>query len=389
MKKTIVTLASAALLCGLLAPMNALAQGSLAPPGAPGPLFKTLEQVEPRIPIAGGTNTGSLIITLPGSYYLTGNRQLGGTAIFIRTNGVTIDLNGYSLLGGGANDGIRGEHLNGSPIERVVIRNGTIAGFGNGVRLIKPRVCRVEDLIASGNQGTGVSLDTDNAAGSVIGNIVTRCQMLSNSSVGIYLIGGNTAGDVCAGNVISHCTTSSSPGTAQANSGFGIWLFGSSTTNGGTSGNLIEYCTSANNIRSGFRLSASSARTVGNRLVGCTATLNGSAGFELTSSALGQLWGNTLTECLAMGNGSDGFLLSGNSGARANFLSRNQAVGNVGFGFRTSGSTGGLTIANFAAANTSGNYSLAATDCNGPFVTTSGTLTNSGNDAHFAANFSR
>jgi len=383
--KTHVTMAAVAFLYGLLPPCELLAQGPLAPPGAPGPLFKTLDQVEPRIPIAGGTNVGSFTIRQPGSYYLTGDRQLGGTAIFIRTNGVTIDLNGYSLLGGGANDGIRAEHLNGSPIERVVIRNGTISGFGSGVRMIKPRVCRVEDLIASGNQGSGVALDAGAGTGSVIGNIITRCQMFSNHSVGIYLAPGNNSNDVCSGNIISHCTTSSSPGTAQSNSGVGVWLFGGFAT----SGNLIEHCTSANNLRGGFWLTASSARLVGNRLVGCTATLNGTAGFEFSSAAVGQLWGNTLTQCMAMGNGSDGFRISGNGGARGNLLSQNQSVGNAGFGFVTSGSTGGLTIANFAAGNTNANFSLVATDSNGPLVTTAGTLTNTGNDAHYAANISR
>ena len=74
-----------------------LAQGSLTPPGAPAPLFKTLDQVEPRMPISTyGTN-----ITASGSYYLTANLTSASTtqdAITISADNVTIDLNGFALL---------------------------------------------------------------------------------------------------------------------------------------------------------------------------------------------------------------------------------------------------------------------------------------------------
>ena len=50
-------------------PATGLAQGPLAPPGAPGPLFKTLQQVEPRIPISALPAT----LSQAGSYYLTTN----------------------------------------------------------------------------------------------------------------------------------------------------------------------------------------------------------------------------------------------------------------------------------------------------------------------------
>lgn len=390
MKRSVI-LVTALFVFTTLSPQRSLSQGALTPPGPPGPLFKTLDQIEPRMPIAGGTGLGSLVISQPGSYYFTGNRQTAGTAVFVETNGVTIDLNGYSLIGGGANDGIKAEFSDGRVMDRIVIRNGTISGFANGIKMSKARACRIEDMICSGNQGSGVAF-LCGTSGSTIGNVITRCQMISNYAVGIYLEGGASAGDVCTGNIISHCTVSSSPGqSGSTTTGLGLWLYGSSTgAIGGTSGNLIEYCTAANNLRTGFLLTASAGRLVGNRIVGCLSTLNGSTGFELNSSGVGRLLGNTITQCQAIGNGSDGFRVAGiGSSTGGNVLSYNQSSGNAGGGFFTSITVGGLTIANFAAGNTNANFSLAVADSNGPVVTTAGTLGNTGNDAHYGANISR
>ncbi len=61
------------------------AQGSLTPPGAPAPLFKTLSQVEPRFPISDFQTN----LTISGSYYLVANLFSGtnsNDAITIRTD---------------------------------------------------------------------------------------------------------------------------------------------------------------------------------------------------------------------------------------------------------------------------------------------------------------
>src|SRR4051812_21725528 len=90
----------ALLLSTLSFPLStAFAQGSLAPAGAPAPLMKTLDQLEPRTPISSVPYT----ITNAGSYYLTTNltATAGNNGIIVSADHVTIDLNGFMLSGAG------------------------------------------------------------------------------------------------------------------------------------------------------------------------------------------------------------------------------------------------------------------------------------------------
>jgi len=88
------TASLALLLAFSLQPSALFAQGSLTPPGAPAPTMKTLAQIEPRTPIS----TAPFTISLPGSYYLTTNLSVASsTAIIIATNGVTLDLAGFTI----------------------------------------------------------------------------------------------------------------------------------------------------------------------------------------------------------------------------------------------------------------------------------------------------
>jgi hypothetical protein len=111
-------------------------QGSLTPPGAPAPLFKTLAQVEPRFPLSDYQTN----LTVSGSYYLVTNIFSGtnvNDAINIRTNvrNITIDLNGFSIIntngpGSPSEVGVRI-----SEATNVVIKNGQIIGFDRGIRV--------------------------------------------------------------------------------------------------------------------------------------------------------------------------------------------------------------------------------------------------------------
>ncbi|MFM9959242.1 MAG: right-handed parallel beta-helix repeat-containing protein [Phycisphaerales bacterium] len=93
------------LLTALTGPTGPALAGPLTPPPGPvTPTNKTLQQVEPRTPIESlaGNATSMHKITQPGSYYLTGNIALAPgktTCIEIGVDGVTIDLNGFTLNG--------------------------------------------------------------------------------------------------------------------------------------------------------------------------------------------------------------------------------------------------------------------------------------------------
>src|SRR4051794_8782927 len=82
------TIAALALLLSTinLQPLTIFAQGSLTPTGAPAPMFKTLDQIEPRVPIS----TLPFTITNSGSYYLRSNLTLVSAS---SENGVTILTN--------------------------------------------------------------------------------------------------------------------------------------------------------------------------------------------------------------------------------------------------------------------------------------------------------
>jgi hypothetical protein len=99
-------------------------QGSLTPPGAPGPTMLTLSQVEPRTPISSTPYT----ITNPGSYYLTADLTVNsGNAITIATNGVTLDLSGFTISSTAGSAAGYGILLVNGP-QNLTIANGHIQG---------------------------------------------------------------------------------------------------------------------------------------------------------------------------------------------------------------------------------------------------------------------
>ncbi len=190
----------------LLATAAAFAQGPLAPSGAPAPTMKSLDQIfteasaasakaEKRTPISALP----FAITQPGSYYLTGNLTMTTAAAGIEISAVgsvTLDLNGFTLHGGGI--GTTGLHLtSNTPLS---VRNGNILGWTGYA---------IGDSVAASTVLSELTLDS--AYGVVLGNdcTVQKCTIKQTVSFGAALT-------AVIGLVVSDCHIST------AANGYGI-----------------------------------------------------------------------------------------------------------------------------------------------------------------------
>ena len=212
-------------------------QGSLTPPpGAPAPVMKSLDQVEARTPLVAGQPgvsidaNGTITISQPGSYYLTGNLTIttaGASGIVISSSNVSLDLNGFSLICTQANGGAA---INYGSNKSISIRNGivaggttqsggtfTLAGWGYGVNSSQPAggPVRVSDLIVRGVRSRGLFLGTSNGCVAercivdtcgemgISAHTVRDCVVLAANSDGIWT--GNSPN----GGLVSNCHSES------------------------------------------------------------------------------------------------------------------------------------------------------------------------------------
>ena len=190
--------------------------GSLTPPGAPAATMKTLDEVEARTPISSIPST----ISASGSYYLT--QDLGPAVqdtdgITILASNVTLDLNGFAVIGAGKTTGSSGHgiRINGF-YYNVTIRNGTIRDwreqgiysysgaannqyeslrcYNNGSHgLYAGTGCIVAGCACRGNGGNGIYAFE---SCTVTGNV---CSL--NGGAGIYATQGSTiSGNTCSSN---------------------------------------------------------------------------------------------------------------------------------------------------------------------------------------------
>lgn len=212
-----------------------IAQGSLfPPPGAPAPVMKSLDQVEARIPLlpgqpgvtvnAAGTPNVYYTITNAGSYYLTTNiSAVAGEAVTIQANNVTLDLNGYSIVGN-PSAVYHGVWLNGGRTN-IVIRNGNIMNCGyNGV-----------EAAANGNS-QNVVIEQIN---------VTGCSTVWP---------GNKAGIAAgAGSVVRHCSAAYNKGNGFFSRGVVVDCVATANqASGFQGGGRIENCTAKDNAQNGI-----------------------------------------------------------------------------------------------------------------------------------------
>ena len=130
----------------------------------------TLSQVQPRTPVDAthtpGNSVAEFVIGSPGSYCLTTNiiGVSGKDGIDIDANNVTLDLNGFSVVGvSGSLSGINTAFAN------VVIRNGIVSQWTNGVDSTGMNVT-IQGLTVCSNAFYGIEVTGNNSV--VIGNNV-------------------------------------------------------------------------------------------------------------------------------------------------------------------------------------------------------------------------
>ena len=359
------------LLSGYLVAADASDAG-LTPSGAPAPMMKTLTQVEPRVPVT----SAKTVISQPGSDYLATNLVAASSSfgIKISPDDETLDLMGFSVKGAGES-GYSGIVLEGSstvPLRGVVVKNGNVWNFDNGIRADYVAECRFEGLTSFANLSYGVFLS--GSSGVCYGNTFLSCSFGNNGSHGVFFHGANGR---CDANVLQGCTVSE-------NGKSGVSFNG--TTGGRVNDNRVESCVIQGNANYGVWMNGNGGQCCGNRMEGCVVDANQSGGVAATGLG-GKCSGNRL----------EGNVLTHNTGTAISLLSANGNVIDSNHIFGSLGASQGIdcssTASNVVARNScvgqAINYSLGASDTYGPIATNRGALPSSGKAAHPWANFSR
>jgi parallel beta-helix repeat protein len=281
--------------------------GDLNPPGGPiTPTFKTLTDVEPRTAVNAANTPGdadSLFkITQPGSYYLTGSvRGLAGKhGIEIAASGVTLDLNGFDLVGTAGMGAFDGVSATLGVLTSIAVINGSVRNWGgDGVDLGSVGVSngRIDGVLASGNAGNGILVG--------VASQVTNCSVSLNTLSGIA--------------ALINCTFINC--TASENDGDGISAAASSTvtncaalSNGGrglvaSSGSTISNCSASHNTSNGISVA-------GGKVANCSAFSNDADGINAVGDS-------TVEGCSATSNLGDGIQCSNQCLIRGNTCSDN------------------------------------------------------------------
>jgi len=320
----------------LLLESSAFGQGSLAPPAAPTPTMKTLQQIQPRVDLQATIPDPSVttsdpnyhyIITQPGSYYLSANLGVTKTnGIEINAEGVTLDLNGFQISRASGSGG-SGIYI--APnINRGSIRNGSIKSFADGVQTDSSCLATALRDLTIGNC-TSYGIYAGN------GSIIESCR--------VHYCGGNTAIYCGLGSLLNNCTANTNTANTCIFANIGSSLIncvanfntasvgilagaGSSLSNCSASNNSagigiqtstgcsLNSCTASSNTGSGpltygFFLDANCT------IVGCTASSNTTNyGTPSNSTGIGIAIGlnSTAKNCTASSNVGDGIQSTNN-----------------------------------------------------------------------------
>lgn len=235
-----------------LCALHSHAQGALTPPGAPAPMMKTLSQIEPRTAI---TNSGAVVISQPGAYYLTTNITVSsGSGIILTASNVDLDLKGFTVASTASPSGGYGIELLVNGLSDIAIHDGFIKGgvTNNG----------------SGTySGPGFQYGISYPGTSPWNVHVFNISVSGCAGGGIYLPNGGSTGN---STVIDHCTVKTVQGS-------------------GISADRVADCT---------------AIDCGNTAISGT-VVSGCRG-ESTSAANAGIFGSVVSDCYGLANGGDG-----------------------------------------------------------------------------------
>ncbi len=292
---------------GLTLTCSVRAQGSLTPPGAPEPTMRTLDQIEPRTPIASLPFT----ITQPGAYAVVKNLSSAAGGISVQASDVTIDLNGFTLSGDRA---VAGQGITvAAGCDNVTIRNGTVRSWGgDGVHAASALHVAVDDLWVEDCVGHGVAM----ASGS-IGNLTSQ----GNGGAGVFC-----SKPISGVGIVVKRNPGSSSARLLSNSGGGLVLQGACDIefSGQTSGNTGD----------GIAWSSQSPDAVLRvRLTDCDVSHNTGSGLHISDASAVHVVCSTRA-CSFLDNGGDGvavLLSHANAGLQLD-LREGSSSGNGGYG---------------------------------------------------------
>jgi hypothetical protein len=265
-------------------------------------------------------------LSAAGNYFLTKSLTATGTCIIVGSEGVSLDMKGFTISGNGTGDGISD---GGGHFESMAIANGNIRNFQVGIGLDTSCCVVIRNVNASNNTDTGIlvgdccgTLDAVTASGNgTVGIMALSCCYTLNN----IQANGNGGGGIVA----TSCCTTVSNSTVTNNTGIGVsatsccnFLVASNVQHNGADGVSMSGCC--------------------NFVVGSTVTLNMSDGVHLVGDD------NLVSGSNASGNAGDGiFLAASDNQITTSTASGNQGAGaNVGCpgaitGLTTKGNTGG------------------------------------------------
>lgn len=308
------------MVAGAIAASVALA-GDLAPPA--GPIAATDRSI-----LSQATTPGPYTILAPGSYKLTSDLSGGPTVLTVVADDVTIDLNGFSIDGGGAPGpcvSLAGNN--------VTIRNGTVrstgseginaAGLGSTIEDVTVRNCGLGIIATSGARISGCNLRDIQSDGIIasFSSTVTDCTVVQAG------MGGFGWGMIIAeGSTAIGCTVRDSANGIQATGSATIDRC--ATSSNGSVGFLAENGVVVRGCSSRFNNTGYLVRN--STVLDSIAFQSFVYGFEMPNDA-------RVDRCSSVESSNSGFWM-GDRSTVTNCNSARDAAAGIGAGFETTGS---------------------------------------------------